>query len=103
MYYQDICKGRYRFDGDGLQNIETDTYFENDYDLSVYMNDNYRFKILTKKEDEIDIDNIKELYISDIKSVGESEIKCWTGRNLDITIANKVNDLIKAVKQLDKK
>lgn len=60
-----------------------------------------QFEILS--DEEIDIDSITEIYINDIKSVGESETKCWTGRNLDIAFANKINDLIKAIKQLNKK
>ncbi len=63
-----------------------------------------KFEIIENEEDkEIDIDSIEELYTNDIKSVGESEIKCWTGRNLDIAFANKINELIKAIKQLNKK
>jgi hypothetical protein len=63
-----------------------------------------KFEIIENEEDkEIDIDSITEIYINDIKSVGESETKCWTGRNLDIAFANKINDLIKAIKQLNKK
>ena len=55
-------------------------------------------------KDKIDIDNIKELYINDkIKSIGEDEIECWTGRKLDITVANKMNEILQAVKQIDKR
>ena len=60
-----------------------------------------KFEILTEDE-EIDIDSITKIYTNDIKAVGESETKCWTGRKLDIVFANKINELIKAVKQLDK-
>lgn len=63
----------------------------------------YTFEILSEEDEEIEIDSITEIYINDIKSVGESETKCWTGRNLDIAFANKINELIKAVKQLNKK
>ena len=62
-----------------------------------------QFEILSDEEKEIDIDSIEELYTNNIKSVGESETKCWTGRNLDIAFANKINELIKAIKQLNKK
>lgn len=62
-----------------------------------------KFRILSAEDEEIDIDSITEIYINDIKSVGESETKCWTGRNLDIAFANKINDLIKAIKQLNNK
>ena len=55
-------------------------------------------------EDEKDIDNIKEIYINDkTKSVGEDAIANWTGRNLDITFANKINEILQAVKQIDKR
>ena len=55
-------------------------------------------------EDEKDIDNIKELYINDkTKSVGKDAIANWTGRNLDITFANKMNEILQAVKQIDKR
>ena len=54
-------------------------------------------------EDEIDINNIKELYINDkTKTIGEDEIKFWTGRNLDIVLGNRINALINWAKQADK-
>lgn len=63
-----------------------------------------KFEIIENEEDkEINIDSIEELYTNNIKSVGESETKCWTGRNLDIVFANKINELVKAIKQLNKK
>ena len=46
---------------------------------------------------------VREKLFFRIKSVGESETKCWTGRNLDIAFANKINELIKAVKLLNNK
>ena len=61
-----------------------------------------KFEILSEEDEEIDIDSITKIYTNDIKAVGESETKCWTGRKLDIVFANKMNELIKAVKQLDK-
>lgn len=61
---------------------------------------NSTFETIEDKEDEIDIDNIKELYIND-KSVGKDAIESWTGRNLDITFANKINKILQAVKQID--
>lgn len=68
--------------------MHTDIYVaESDFELIEY---------------EIDIDSIEELYINDIKSIGESEIKCWTGRNLDIALGNKINELVKAVNQINK-
>ncbi len=63
---------------------------------------NSTFEAIEDKEDEIDIDNIKELYIND-KSVGIDTIESWTGRNLDITFANKINKILQAVKQIDKR
>lgn len=49
------------------------------------------------------IDNVKELYISDkSKSIGEDEIRFWTGRNLDIAMANKINELVRAVNKAKK-
>lgn len=52
-------------------------------------------------EDEIDINNIKDLYIND-KTIGEDEIEFWTGRKLDIVLGNRINALIKWAKQADK-
>ena len=71
-------------------------------------NEELKNKIMEKEleiiENEIDIDNIKELYINDkTKSVGEDAIKNWTGRSLDITFANKINEILQAVKQIDKR
>ena len=55
-------------------------------------------------EDEKSIDDIKELYINkDIKLVGKDTIESWTGRNLDITFANKINEILQTVKQIDKR
>lgn len=61
----------------------------------------YTFELI---ENEIDIDNIKELYINDkTKSVGKDAIENWTGRSLDITFSNKINEILQAVKQIDKR
>ena len=99
MNYIYINNDLYRVCSDKLkQNILGGDVF-----LDVKFFVNYKFEILSEEDEEIDIDSITEMYISDIKTVGESITKCWTGRNLDITFANKVNDLIKAVKQLNKK
>ena len=62
----------------------------------------FKFEILPEDDEEIDIDSMKEMYISNIKLVGESETKCWTGRSLDIAFANKINEIIKAMKQINK-
>ena len=78
---------------------------EKEYNYRIFIEDYYTFEVIKKDEEEkeIDIDSITKIYTNDIKSVGESETKCWTGRNLDIVFANKINELIKAIKQLDKK
>ena len=77
----------------------TEDYFIPDY--SFFAEKDNDFELI---EDEIDIDNIKELYINDkTKSVGEDAIANWTGRNLDITFANKINEILQAVKQIDKR
>ena len=52
-------------------------------------------------EDEIDIDNIKELYINN-KTIGEDENEFWTGRKLDIVLGNRINALIDWAKRADK-
>ena len=55
-------------------------------------------------KDKIDIDNIKGLYINDkTKLVGKDAIENWTGRSLDITFANKIDEILQAVKQIDKR
>lgn len=97
-----------------LLNKEIICYFDgynikDNYDtcVSSYQDDKTfsqnKFEILPEEDEEIDIDKITEIYINNIKSVGESETKCWTGRSLDITFANKLNKVIRAVKQLNKK
>lgn len=96
-----------------LLNKEIICYFDgynikDNYDtcVSSYQDDKSfsqnKFEILSEDE-EIDIDSMKEMYISNIKLVGESETKCWTGRSLDIAFANKINEIIKAMKQINKK
>ena len=58
---------------------------------------------IIEEDEEINIQDIEKIYINDsVKSIGESEIKFWTGRNLDLTLGNKINELIKAIKKLDK-
>lgn len=53
-------------------------------------------------ETEIDIDKIQELYINSNK-VGEDLTNSWIGRNLDIAMTRKINELVQAVKQIDKR
>lgn len=86
----------FEFCGDG---VDRDCYMDT-YDL--LYNDFTIIKLISGKE-EINIQDIEELYINDIKSIGESEIKCWTGRNLDLVLGNKINELVQAVKYLDEK
>lgn len=79
----------------------TEDYFIPDY--SFFAEKDNDFELI---EYEKDIDDIKELYINDdMKSVavGKDTIKNWTGRSLDITFANKMNEILQAVKQLDKR
>lgn len=74
---------------------------DSDVNVCVFLDNNRTFEVI---EDEIDIDNIKELYINDkTKSVGKDAIANWTGRNLDITFSNKINEILQAVKQIDKR
>lgn len=89
------------------RNTEYDVGFRNGirYITKCLLHEEYTedYEILSEEDEEIDIDKIKELYINDIKSVGESQIKCWTGRSLDVVFANKINTLIKIAKQINKK
>ena len=52
-------------------------------------------------EDELSITDIEKLYIND-KQIGTGKFTSWVGRNLDITFANKINELIQEVNQLKK-
>lgn len=51
-------------------------------------------------QDELDIDNIEELYINDSR-VGENQNNSWLGRNLDVVMVQKINELVQAVKQIN--
>lgn len=75
-----------------------------------YVNDNfdeinsrviisYTFELI---EDETDVEDIKKLYIND-KTIGKDSIENWTGRNLDIVLGNKINELIEWAKQQEKR
>ncbi len=78
-----------------------------------YMNCTIEFILKEKAENIIDLDfvlikdninNVKELYIDDkSKLVGKGVIQCWTGRNLDIAMANKINELVQRVNRLSEK
>lgn len=78
-----------------------------------YMNCTIEFILKEKAENIIDLDfvlikdninNVKELYIDDkSKLVGKGVIQCWKGRNLDIVMANKINELVRAVNQIKRK
>ena len=89
----------YIFNGRCFERVDYDCFLTEDYDdIRLATTE---FELI---EDEKDIDNIKELYINDkTKSVGEDAIANWTGRNLDITFANKINEILQAVKQIDKR
>lgn len=96
-------KGKFEWDtfehfykrGDGSDLLELCTIYSTDDLLNMEVE---------SIENDSDIDNIKELYINDkTKSVGEDAIANWTGRNLDITFANKINEILQAVKQIDKR
>ena len=77
----------------------TEDYFIPDY--SFFAEKDNDFELI---EYEKDIDDIKELYINDgMKSVGKDTIKNWTGRSLDITFANKMNEILQALKQLNER
>ena len=51
-------------------------------------------------QDELDIDNIEELYIN-ASMVGEDQNNSWLGRNLDVVMVQKINELVQAVKQIN--
>ena len=52
-----------------------------------------------KNSIEEDIKNIEELYVSD-KQIGVGVLENWTGRKLDLVLANKINELIQEVNKL---
>lgn len=51
-------------------------------------------------QDELDIDNIEELYIN-ASRVGENQNNSWLGRNLDVVMVKKINELVQALKQIN--
>lgn len=89
------------FEFDGFNFIDVDN---GNYLIDVYDEINFvtaEFEIIKAEND---IDGIKELYSDDkTKSVGKDALKNWTGRNLDIVFANKINKILQAVKQIDKR
>ena len=55
------------------------------------------FKLI---ENEINIKNIEELYVSD-RQIGVGVLENWTGRKLDLVLANKINELTQEVNKLN--
>ena len=89
----------FEFNGSNFRSVDNCDFLVDDYDEIDFVTT--EFELI---EDETDIDNIKELYINDkTKSVGKDAIENWTGRSLDITFANKINEILQSVKQIDKR
>lgn len=59
---------------------------------------NYEVELI---EDEVDIDNIEEFEI-DKNNYIQTELGAFKTRKMDIAFLNKVNELVQAVKQLNK-
>lgn len=57
----------------------------------------YTFELI---QDELYIDNIEELYIN-ASRVGEDQNNSWLGRNLDVVMVKKINELVQALKQIN--
>lgn len=84
----------YIFDGRSFRNSAREY-------ISDYLQDKeYALGEFELLQDEIDIEDIKEIYINSNK-VGENSDKCWTGRNLDLVIVQKINELVQAIKQIN--
>lgn len=68
-------------------------------DMSWYLRKENKFEILSEEDEEIDIQSIEKL--DEWITRRNGEVTQTEGKILDI--ANKTNELLKAIKQLDKK
>lgn len=57
---------------------------------------------LIEEEQDIDIQNMEKFEI-DINNYIQTNLGAFKTRKMDVAFLNKINDLIKAVKQLDKR
>lgn len=88
-------------DGKAYENRQ---YYEDEAESQ--LQEEYTIKELAQAEfqlieNEKNIKNIEELYVSD-KQIGVGVLKNWTGRKLDLVLANKINELIQEVNKLNK-
>lgn len=90
-YYYNGKSFRNEFDNECLNEAITDTEYAN-----------AEFEII-EEEEEKEIEEIEEIYKSEAKMVGKDIGKSWTGRNLDLYFADKINEIIKVTNQLIRK
>ena len=69
--------------------------------LDIFINDAHKFEILSEEDEEIDIDSIKETNV-DKNGYLQTHLGAFKGRKMDLAFNDRVNELIKAVKQLNK-
>ena len=83
-----------------LFNKDDNDLIDKEHFLDIFINDAYKFEILSEEDKEIDIDSIEEvkhIYIYNLPPNVESV-------DDRVTInEEKINEIIKAIKQLDKK
>lgn len=93
----DFLIGNYYYNGKSFRNEFDNKYLNDSITDTEYAN--AEFEIIEKKEEE----EIEEIYISGAKMVGKDIGKSWTGRNLDLYFADKINEIIKVTNQLIRK
>lgn len=102
--FYDVKTGREYILTENGKVYENRQYYENEAETQIQ--EEYTIRELAQAEfklieNEINIKNIEELYVSD-RQIGVGVLKNWTGRKLDLVLANKINELIQEVNKLNK-
>lgn len=107
LYLDQHQIGEYYLREKSLFNKDDNDLIDKEYFLDIFINDTHKFEILSEEDEEIDIDSIEEInYEVNFGYVNcgnmTKEVKEGLNRQFN-NINNKINELIKAVKQLNKK
>ena len=99
IYIYDVLEHFYKMRDEVDDLLELCTIFSSD----VFMN----MEVEIMKIDEFpQYENAKDINIQDIEELDIDEdinrIECWTGSKLDLKLGNKINEIIRAVKHLEK-
>lgn len=92
MYLNEKQIGEYYLQDNNILDKDNDGLIDEEHFLEIFISYNYKFEILSEEDEEIDIDSMTEMDLS--------EPNIW--KKIEI-IKQSIDELIKAVKQLNKK